>query len=87
MRAGLGIRDCVHWRVSTSRGRRSKTLAVILNRLVGASGIVKWRCRGRLRSLGFVQAVAGRMVQDVQRHAVVARFRVSGRLSRAMVRV
>ena len=78
MRAGLGIRrvgvrDSVHWWVSTSRGRRSRTLAVMLDRLVSASGIVEWRCLGRLRSLGFVQAVAGRMVEDVPRRAVEPR--------------
>ena len=59
MRAGLGIqrvgvRDSVNWRVSASRGWRSRTPAVIPARLVGASGTVKWHCCGRLQSLSFV---------------------------------
>ena len=69
-RAGLSIRlvrvrDCMSWRVSASRRRRSRTPAVILARLVCASGVVEWHCRGR--SLRFVRAVAGWVIQGAPR--------------------
>ena len=72
----------MHWWVSASR-RRGRSLPILTVWPVSAGGTAE----RRLQLLSFIQAVAGWIVQVVPRRAVVARFRVSGRLRRAMVRV
>ena len=65
-------------RVSASRGRRG-SLLLITHAWLGSEGVTTGRyCRGRLRSLSFMLAVTGWMVQVVPRRAVAGPKTASG---------